>query len=310
MNIVISGGGGFLGSVLVGELLNLGHKVTVIDNLMYKQDSLLQYCYNSNFNFVYGDVRDDVLLYTLADRADCIIALAAIVGMPACDKEPRLATEVNYQHVKFLTDHFPNKMHIFPQTNSGYGTGQGTSFCTEESPLNPISHYGRTKCDAEKCILSVNGISLRLATVFGVSTRPRLDLLVNHFTYEALDKGYLVLFEKDFKRNYIHVRDVANTFVFMIDNYEKCKGNVYNVGLSSANLSKYELALKIKEHISNLSIQVDEFGTDADKRNYIVSNDKIESLGWKPQYSLDDGIIELQQAYKMLFRKQQIYTNL
>ncbi len=310
LNYLITGGFGYIGSVLTETLLQDPYsKVTVLDNLMYDQQSLLPLCGNKRLKFIHGDVRNEAILKEAMKEADYIVPLAAIVGAPACDREQQLATDVNYSHIKFICDNISVSQGIvIPNTNSGYGTGQGTSYCTEETPLLPISHYGRTKCDAEKAVLDCNGISLRLATVFGLSYRMRLDLLVNNFTYKALSDGYLVLFEKDFKRNYIHVRDVTNAFLKVIDEYPG--GQAYNVGLSSANISKYELALKIKEYVPNLSIQFDEFSKDKDQRNYIVDNSKIEALGWKPQYSLDDGIQELIKAYPMLFANQQQFTNL
>ena len=311
MKVCVSGGAGYIGSILVGNLLNKGYHVRVVDNLRYKQTGLLSYCGNPKFEFVFGDVRDNELLKRSIKDCDVILPLAAIVGAPACDADQNLATEVNYYHVKTIVESASkSQTMILPQTNSGYGIGEKDKFCTENSPLNPISHYGKTKCEAERCVLDHGGISLRLATVFGTSPRMRLDLLVNDFTYKALTDGYIVLFEKHFKRNYIHIRDVCKTFMFMIENYDKCRGNVYNVGLSSANLSKFELATKIKQYVPGFSIQCDEIRQDKDKRDYIVSNEKLESLGWKPDYSLDDGIKELIKGFRILFSNQQAFTNL
>jgi nucleoside-diphosphate-sugar epimerase len=312
MNVLVTGGAGYIGSTLVPMLLEREDvdKVYVLDNLIFKQTSLFGYCHHDKLDFVYGDVRNYSLLKFYLDKADVVFPLAAIVGAAACDLDPQMTKDVNLGHVEFICRNFDkNKSLVFPQTNSGYGLGQGDEFCTEESPLNPISLYGKTKCEAEKSVLDFGGIALRLATVFGVSPRMRLDLLVNDFTYKALSDGYIVLFEKHFKRNYIHVRDVAHAFLFMMDNYGKCKNNVYNLGLSSANLSKYELAMRIKEYVPGFSIQCDDIRQDPDKRNYIVSNEKIEKAGWLPTKSLDDGIKELKKAYKMIFRSQQIHSN-
>jgi nucleoside-diphosphate-sugar epimerase len=305
MNILITGGAGYLGSVLIERLFNNGGvtKLTVYDNLMYNQTSLIHYSWRKNFEFVYGDVRDQEKLSKYVDEADVIIPLAAIVGFPACDRDKDLATAVNYTQVKFICDRIKNtnKKIIYPNTNSGYGIGENGE-CTEESPLNPISHYGVTKVNAEREVLNYGGISIRLATVFGSSPRMRMDLLVNEFVYKALTDKYITIFEKNFIRNYIHIRDVANTFVYMIENYEKLKGDVFNVGLSNANLSKQQLVEKIKEYVPDFAITYSDYYEDPDKRDYIVSNAKLESLGWTPQYSLDDGIVELIKTYKILIQ--------
>jgi nucleoside-diphosphate-sugar epimerase len=305
MNVLITGGAGYLGSVLIERLFNNGGitKLTVYDNLMYNQTSLIHYSWRKNFEFVYGDVRDQEKLSKYVDEADVIIPLAAIVGFPACDRDKDLATAVNYTQVKFICDRIKNtnKKIIYPNTNSGYGIGENGE-CTEESPLNPISHYGVTKVNAEREVLNYGGISIRLATVFGSSPRMRMDLLVNEFVYKALTDKYITIFEKNFIRNYIHIRDVANTFVYMIENYEKLKGDVFNVGLSNANLSKQQLVEKIKEYVPDFAITYSDYYEDPDKRDYIVSNAKLESLGWTPQYSLDDGIVELIKTYKILIQ--------
>jgi len=273
---------------------------------------LTDFAYRADFEFVHGDVRDHNKLLPYIKEADVIIPLAAIVGFPACEKDKRLATEVNYEQIKFILDNTTsNQKIIYPNTNSGYGIGQDGIHCTEETPLNPISHYGITKCDAEKALLdSGRAITLRLATVFGVSPRMRLDLLVNDFTYKATNEGYIVIFEKDFKRNFIHIRDVALTFTYMINEYEKYMGQTFNVGLSSANISKLELAEKIKTYVPEFVIKVDNFKSDPDKRNYIVSNEKLEKTGWRPYYTLDDGIIELIKAYKIILNYNRKFTNL
>ena len=297
MKILITGGAGYIGSILVSKLIaanaqarySLGvnketteynegshelmfDKLMVYDNLMYKQVCLTEHLYADHFEFIHGDVRDHQKLLPYIKEADIIIPLAAIVGFPACNKDPKLAYEVNFEQIKFILDNTTSSQCIlFPNTNSGYGVGHGDILCTEDMPLEPISVYGSTKCNAEQLLLdSGRAITLRLATVFGVSTRMRLDLLINDFVYKAMHDGYIVLFEKDFKRNFIHIRDVALTFIYMINRYDNYVGNSFNVGLTNANLSKLELANEIKKFIPNFSIQLDDFFQDPDKRNYIV----------------------------------------
>jgi nucleoside-diphosphate-sugar epimerase len=301
--ILITGGAGYLGSVLVDRLLNNGYEVTVLDNLMYNQTSLIHYSYSKNFHFIYGDVRDTDLLKKLVPQFNIIIPLAAIVGFPACDRDRELATAVNYTHVKTICDLVSGSdiKVIYPNTNSGYGIGENGE-CTEESPLNPISHYGVTKVKAEREVVNIGGISIRLATVFGSSPRMRMDLLVNEFVYKALTDKYITIFEKNFTRNYIHIRDVAKTFEYMIENYEKFQGEVFNVGLTSANLTKAQLVEKIKEFVPNFAITYSDFYQDPDKRDYLVSNAKLESTGWNPDWSLDDGIEELIKTYTILIQ--------
>jgi nucleoside-diphosphate-sugar epimerase len=258
-----------------------------------------------------GDVRNKELLQKLVGEHDVIIPLAAIVGMPACKANPELTVAVNYQQVADVVEVLRDDQKlILPNTNSQYGSSD--SIITEDSPFNPLSLYAKTKCDAENTMLANgNGVSLRLATVFGVSPRMRTDLLVNDFVYKSVVDGYLVLFEAHFKRNYIHVQDIARTFQFIIENYDACKGEAFNVGLSTANLSKLELAEKIKEHVPSLVIKQDDFKEDFDKRNYIVSNDKLESRGWKPIYDLDYGIKQLLEAYKVVTKyNNKNFTNL
>jgi nucleoside-diphosphate-sugar epimerase len=309
--VLITGGAGYLGSTLTEYLLDNGHQVTVLDNLMYKQLSMLHLFKRPRFKFVLGDVRDTSKLVQLVKEHDIIIPLAAIVGMPACKANPELAIQVNYEQIKTIVDSMdPSQGLIIPNTNSQYGSSD--DIITESSPFKPLSLYAETKCDAERYVLEHgNGIVLRLATVFGVSPRMRQDLLVNDFVYKAVTDGYLVLFEGHFKRNYIHVQDIARTFKFMIENYGVCKGEVYNVGLSSANLSKLELAEKIKEHVLSLVIKQDEFKEDFDKRNYIVSNEKLEKLGWHPEFDLDYGIKQLKEAYQMcIIHNNRNFTNL
>jgi nucleoside-diphosphate-sugar epimerase len=310
-NVLITGGAGYIGSILTEKLLQNGYTVTVLDSLIYNQLSLLGFCHNKQFKFVHGDVRNETLLKDLVDESDIIIPLAAIVGMPACKSYPQVAIDVNYKHiVNVLKFAGKNKKIILPNTNSQYGSS--AEIITEESPFKPLSLYAETKCDAEKALLdNQNGIALRLATVFGLSYRMRMDLLVNDLTYKAITDGYLVLFESHFIRNYIHIRDIANTFIFMIENYDKCNGNAYNVGLSSANCNKLQLAEKIKEYVPELVIVKNEFKKDFDQRNYMVSNKKLESLGWTPKYSLDDGIKELLQGYNLINKfKNKDFTNL
>ena len=311
MKVLITGGAGYLGSTLAKHLLEVGYSVTVLDNLMYDQVTLLHLFSNPKFQFELGDVRDKKLLQELVGLNDVIIPLAAIVGMPACKANPELTVAVNYQQVADIVEVLRDDQKlILPNTNSQYGSSD--SIITEESPFNPLSLYAKTKCDAENTMLAKgNGVSLRLATVFGVSPRMRTDLLVNDFVYKSVVDGYLVLFEAQFKRNYIHVQDIARTFQFIIENYEKCKGHAFNVGLSTANLSKLELAETIKKYIPSLVIKQDDFKEDFDKRNYIVSNEKLEALGWKPIYDLDYGIKQLMSAYQIVINKNnQNFTNL
>jgi nucleoside-diphosphate-sugar epimerase len=310
-SVLITGGAGYLGSVLTEVLLNKGYRVTVLDNLIYKQASVAPFAYHPNFDFVLGDVTNESTLKPLVESHDVIVPLAAIVGMPACKAQPELTVKVNYEQVKNITQWVTkNQMVLIPNTNSQYGSS--TEIITEESPFKPLSLYAETKCDAEKAVLdSGNGIALRLATVFGMSYRMRMDLLVNDFVYKSLENGYLVLFESHFVRNYIHVRDIANTFLFMIENYDKCNNNAFNVGLSSANCSKLVLAETIKKYIPELVIVQNDFKQDFDQRNYIVSNAKLESFGWQPQYSLEGGIQELIKGYQLITKfKNKDFTNL
>ncbi len=302
MKILVTGGAGYLGSVIVDKLLKNGYQIIVLDKLLFNQTSLLQYTSNPNFKFIYGDVRNESLLEKLCNEVDVIIPLAAIVGFPACAADPKLAKEINFQQIVNIVKFTKGKKKIlYPNTNSGYGIGENGE-CTEESPLNPISHYGVTKVLAEREVLAIGGISIRLATVFGSSPRMRMDLLVNEFVYKALTDKYITIFEKNFKRNYIHIRDVAKTFQYMLENYEKFSGDVFNVGLSSANLTKAELVEKIKEFVPNFAITYSDFYEDPDKRDYLVSNAKIESTGWKPDWSLEDGIEELIKTYTILIQ--------
>ena len=302
--VLITGGAGYLGSVIVDKLLKAGYGVIVLDKLLFNQTSLLQYTSNPNFKFIYGDVRNEELLEKLCKEADIIIPLAAIVGFPACAADPQLAKEINFNQIFNIVKFAKDKKILYPNTNSGYGIGVGQTECTEESPLNPISVYGSTKCEAENFLrANTSAITFRLATVFGVSPRMRTDLLVNDFTYKAITDKYIVIFEKNFKRNFIHIQDVANVFFFMLENYEQHKGEIFNVGLSTANLSKQELLEKIQSHVKNFAVSYNDYYEDPDKRDYIVSNAKIESTGWSPKWDIDMGIEELIMAYQMIVPK-------
>lgn len=303
-HVFITGGAGYLGSILCEHLLDRGYRVTALDSLMYGEQNLNHLCANPDFDFHRGDARDEKLVSGLIKDADVLIPLAAIVGAPACDLDPIMATSVNRDAIAMLCRlRRPEQLIVYPTTNSGYGTKTGDVFCTEESSLDPISLYGRTKCEAEEIVLAAgNSITLRLATVFGMSPRPRLDLLVNHFTYAAFFDGYLVIFEKDFKRNYVHIRDVSDCFIHCIEHPAGMTGRPFNVGLDAANLSKEELALKIKEHIPKFYLHFSEVGSDPDKRNYVVSNQRLAEAGFTAKRSLDDGIRELIKGYRLIGR--------
>jgi len=309
-NILVTGGAGYLGSTLVPELLGLGHKVTIIDNFMFKQSSLNHICYDKNLTIVNCDVRikDDVIKHLR--YADVIIPLAAYVGAPLCKKDPFGASSVNKDAIFLMLDNISkNQRVIMPTTNSAYGMGEKNNFCTEESKLNPISLYAIEKVEVEKRLIEhSNFISYRLATVFGMSPRMRIDLLVNDFVYRAVYDGFVIVFEGHFKRNYIHVRDISRAFIHAIDNFESLKNNIYNVGLSDANISKLDLCKKIQKFVKNFVFLEEKIGKDPDQRNYIVSNDKIEKTGFKPIVSLDDGIQELIKGYTMI--KNTVYGNI
>jgi nucleoside-diphosphate-sugar epimerase len=310
-SILITGGAGYLGSVLTPHLLAAGHNVTVLDNFMHRQNSLNQLCADPNFDVVRGDSRDEAKLKPLLAKADIVIPMAAIVGAPACDADKTACISTNRDAVATLAKLSSMQQRILiPTTNSGYGVGQKDKFCTEETPINPISLYGVTKMDAEKIVLDRgNGISFRLATVFGMSPRMRMDLLVNDFVYRALTDRAVMLFEPHFKRNYIHVRDVARAFHHGIDKFETMKqAGVFNVGLSDANISKMELCQEIKKQIPNFVFEEAAIGEDPDKRDYVVSNERIEGTGYKPQFSLERGIAELIKGYRMM--RPNPYTNL
>lgn len=304
-NILITGGAGYIGSVLTGHLLDKGHKVTCLDDLSYHQKSLFLYAKDSGFEFIHGDARDDGLLKKIISKYDVIIPLAAIVGMPACNARPKEAVEINRDAILMLERiRSRNQKIIMPNTNSGYGTKSGETVCTEETTLDPISLYGKCKCEAEKNLLESDkgAITLRLATVFGTSPRMRTDLMVNDFVLRAMKDGFLVIYQGDFKRNFIHVRDVAKAFGHCIEKYDLMKGEAYNVGLDAANMSKLELAEKIKRHIPKTEIIHQEIGEDPDKRDYIVSSEKLRQTGFEATISIDDGIEELIKGYAILLK--------
>ena len=299
--VLITGGAGYIGSMLSTKLLDLGYHVTVIDLLKYDKGSLNHLYFYKNFELLREDVRKKDLIKKLIRKFDFVIPLAALVGAPLCQKFKKDAISTNFGTIKTLCKFATKKNKIiYLTTNSGYGIGEKNKFCDENSPLNPISLYGRTKCDGEDLVrLKVkNYVCFRLATVFGHSYRMRSDLLVNNFVYTALRKKKLTLFEPHFRRNFIHVRDVANAIIFTMKNFNKLKNNVYNLGLSSANISKITLAKKIKKHYKKLKIQIVKNRKDPDKRDYFVSNKKIEKKGFKATISLDEGISELIQVFK------------
>jgi nucleoside-diphosphate-sugar epimerase len=304
--IVVIGGAGYIGSVLTQALLERGFRVRVLDSFLFSQTGLLACCAHPNFTVIRGDCRDAATVKTAVTGADYILPLAALVGAPICDADKTAATTVNLESIRLLLSLRSKEQRIvYPCTNSGYGIGERNNFCTEETPLRPISLYGRTKVEAEQAILEDgSAISLRLATVFGVSPRMRLDLLVNDFVYRAVTDRCLVIFEGHFKRNYIHVRDVARAFLHAVDRFERMRDRPYNVGLSDANLSKLELCATIKEQLPGFTYIEAPIGEDPDKRDYIVSNERVERTGFKPKYSLKFGIAELIKAYTIIRNKQ------
>lgn len=307
--ILVTGGAGYLGSTMVPELLNAGHKVTVLDNFMFKQASLSHVCHHTNFSVVKGDIRVESVMAPLMKAADVIIPLAALVGAPLCSLDPVGATTVNHDAISLMLKLLSREQIVLmPTTNSAYGTGDKNNYCTEESPLRPISQYAIEKVEIEKKLMQhPNAISFRLATVFGMSPRMRIDLLVNDFTYRAVHDRFVVLFESHFKRNYIHVRDVSRVFQHALANHGKMKGQIYNVGLSDANVSKKELCQHIQKQLPDFVFIEAPVGKDPDQRNYIVSNAKIEGTGFKPAYSLDAGIADLIKGYTMI--KNSLYGN-
>lgn len=304
--ILVTGGAGYVGSVLVPHLLQRGHQLIVIDNFMYHQTSLLDCCCNRNLTVIRGDARDRDLITGQIKRADVILPLACFTGAPLCSKDPIGAKTTNFDAVKMILDlRSKDQILIFPTTNSGYGVGEKGIYCTEETALRPVSLYGRLKVEIEKLILeSGNSVTLRLATAFGVSPRMRLDLLVNDFTYRAVNDRFLVLFEAHFKRNYLHVQDAARVFIHVLENFDKMKDQPYNVGLSDANLSKWELCEEIKKQVPDFYFAEAPVGEDPDKRDYIVSNAKIEATGFEPLISLRDGISELIRGYQIIKNRQ------
>jgi nucleoside-diphosphate-sugar epimerase len=308
-DILVTGGAGYLGSTMVPDLLAAGHKVTVLDSFFFKQASLNHVCHHPNFSVVKGDIRVEKVIAPLMKKADVIIPLAALVGAPLCTLDPVGATTVNHDAITLMLKHLSKQQIVLmPTTNSAYGTGDKNNHCTEESPLRPISQYAIEKVAIEKELMQhPNAISFRLATVFGMSPRMRIDLLVNDFTYRAVVDRFVVLFESHFKRNYIHVRDVSRAFQHGLNNFERMKNQIYNVGLSDANVSKKELCEHIQKQIPDFVFIEAPVGKDPDQRNYIVSNAKIEATGYKPSVSLDQGIGELIKGYTMI--RNSIYGN-
>jgi nucleoside-diphosphate-sugar epimerase len=308
-NILVTGGAGYIGSILTENLLELGFYVTVVDNFMYKQASLNHLCHNSRFNIVNGDIRNEKVIAPLMKKADTIIPLAALVGAPLCNKDVVGADTTNKEAIYTMLKHKSKDQRIImPTTNSAYGSGDENNFCTEESPLNPISKYAIDKVLVEKELMEhQNVISYRLATVFGMSPRMRTDLLVNDLTYRAVNDGYVIIFEGHFKRNYIHVRDVCDAFLHAIYNFDDMKDQIYNVGLSTANVSKLELCEIIKKFVPGFTIVEGEIKKDPDQRNYIVSNAKLEATGFEPMFTLEHGVVELLKGYRMI--KNNIYGN-
>jgi nucleoside-diphosphate-sugar epimerase len=308
-NILVTGGAGYIGSILTENLLELGFYVTVVDNFMYKQASLNHLCHNSRFNIINGDIRNEKVIAPLMKKADTIIPLAALVGAPLCNKDVVGADTTNKEAIYTMLKHKSKDQRIImPTTNSAYGSGDENNFCTEESPLNPISKYAIDKVLVEKELMEHrNVISYRLATVFGMSPRMRTDLLVNDLTYRAVNDGYVIIFEGHFKRNYIHVRDVCDAFLHAIYNFDDMKDQIYNVGLSTANVSKLELCEIIKKFVPEFTIVEGEIKKDPDQRNYIVSNAKLEATGFEPMFTLEHGVVELLKGYRMI--KNNIYGN-
>ncbi len=306
MRILVTGGAGYIGSILVPALLGKGHEVIVIDNFMYNQTSLLDCCHDEKLTVIRGDSRDRALISKCLQKVDAIFPLACLTGAPLCSKDPIGAQTTNFDAVKMILEmRSKDQIIIFPTTNSGYGIGQKGIYCTEKTPLNPVSLYGRLKVDIENLLLEAgNCITLRLATVMGISPRMRLDLLVNDFTYRAANDRFLVLFEPHFKRNYVHIRDVAKAFIHCLDNFDQMKDEPYNVGLSDANISKWELCEEIKKQLPDFYFVEAEIGEDPDKRDYIVSNAKIEATGFKADNSLKQSIAELIKGYQVIKRNQ------
>ncbi len=307
--VLITGGAGYLGSTLTPALLDAGYAVTVLDSFMFRQMPLAHVCAHPDFDVARGDARDESVLKPLVAKADAVIPLAALVGAPLCNADKLGAESINRDAVKTLLKLMsPSQRVLMPVTNSGYGVGEKGKECTEDSPLRPISLYGRTKVEAEEAVLARgNAISFRLATVFGMSPRMRIDLLVNDFVHRAVTDRAVVLFEPHFKRNYVHVRDVANAFMHGLSKFDTMKDRPYNVGLSDANISKWELCERIARHVPGFVFIEAPIGEDPDKRDYIVSNARIEATGFKPKFSLDDGIVELMKGFRMI--RNSVYGN-
>ena len=301
-HVLVTGAAGYLGSILVPELLAKGYSVTALDTYARNDGALAACTAHPKFEPVRGDTRDKDLVSGLVAKSDIVIPLAALVGAPLCKQDPLNAQTINQDAIiDIITMMSKDQRIVYPTTNSGYGIGEKNQFCTEETPLNPISLYGVTKVEAEKAVLArENGLTFRLATVFGMAPRMRVDLLVNDFTYRAVMDRAVVIFEGHFKRNYIHVRDVAKAFLHALANFETMKGNAYNVGLSDANLSKIELCQRIQKYVPEFVYLEAPIGEDPDKRDYIVSNDKIEKTGYRPDHSIDAGIQELIRGYRMI----------
>ena len=296
--ILITGGAGYIGSMLATKLVYLGHNVTVVDKLIYSKQALNHLYAYKNFKFMNFDVRENKKIKKLIDNNDFILPFAGLVGAPLCEKKKRDAVQINFKAIKDCVKFSKNKKIIFLMSNSGYGVGEKNKFCDENSPLNPISLYGRTKCDAEdEVIKSKNYVCFRLATVFGYSYRMRTDVMVNNFVFNAMRKKKLDLFEPHFRRNFIHVRDVVDCIMYTIDNFEKMKNNIYNAGLNSANITKIQLAKLIKKKIKDLKITVIKGKKDPDQRNYFVSNNKLKKKGFEAKRSLDQGIDELIKGF-------------
>ncbi len=309
MKILVTGAAGYIGSILVPRLLDKGHEVIALDSFLYNQTSLLDCCHNKTLAVVNGDARDQNLVSGLLKGVDAIFPLACLTGAPLCAKDPIAAKSTNFEAIKMLLELRSKEQRIiFPTTNSGYGVGEKGKYCTEETPMRPVSLYGKLKVEIEKILLdSENTMTFRFATVFGTSPRMRLDLLVNDFTYRAVNDRFLVLFEAHFKRNYLHVRDAAGAFVYGLEHFDQMKGEPYNVGLSDANISKMELCQEIQKHLPGFYFTEASIGEDVDKRDYIVSNEKIESKGFKPQNGLSAGIAELIKGFQIIKRNQ--YAN-
>lgn len=306
MKVLVSGGAGYIGSILTERLLAGGYEVYVLDSLVFQQRSLFHLCHNKNLHFIYGDCRDDALLVDILSEVDVIIPLAAIVGAPACQLHSADAWGINFDAIRMINSMRSKAQPVlFPNTNSGYGSTPGTDECTEDSPLVPISTYAHTKLMAEKILLDTgNAISFRLATVFGMSPRMRIDLLVNNFVYLAMTEGTITIFEKEYMRNYVHVRDIADAFVYAIEHFDEMKDKPYNVGQDSANMSKAQVAELIQKYVPRFVVNYNDYAQDPDRRNYIVSNERLRHAGFEARRTLDEGIQELIKGFSMVGRSE------